>query len=546
MGTLAAAVVPMLDTAGLVTPRGSLAGQPAVLVATVLAAATLAWWCHPALKMWRRGLRPLPAARMPAVAAALDELCAEAGLRRPPRFVWDPLQPAPWAVAFGRAGRQWVGLSGGLVVEFGRDPATFRAIVRHELAHVRNGDVPITSFALAIWWAFVALALAPFVLLNLPAALAGRAPFHLAPWAWTGTWAWRFAALALLVLFSRNSVLRVREVHADLRAAAWDGPAGALRRVLERLPRRLWWWPEAWSVHPDPARRRLLLDDAEPLFEIGFWEALGTGWALSLAATDLTGAALLTGRGLAPFVVVPALLSLLGAGVVGLGLWRSAWAAGRRPRWIAVGLGLGAGLPLGPNLSLDAVTLEVTGRGRFAGLRPALPDLLVDLVVVAGSLLVAWWMAGCAAAWVEGRPRGEPVPRLALVGGLAAGGVVLGGLVELGLAAALLVGMSGPGALSSLLIGSFLSVPGAVVAACLWLLPVLARGGPRWPSVRLGLRAGAIFWPLAILDVFVLRPPGQLHNLGLAFAALMAVTGFLGARRGGPGAVPRGLLAAFA
>ena len=43
-------------------------------------------------------------------------------------------------------------------------------------------------------------------------------------------------ALTALVYLTRNSVLRAREVFADVRASVPDGPHGALRRILGGLP----------------------------------------------------------------------------------------------------------------------------------------------------------------------------------------------------------------------------------------------------------------------------------------------------------------------
>ena len=50
------------------------------------------------------------------------------------------------------------------MTQFYTDQPAFRAVLLHELAHLRNGDVDKTYLTLAIWRAFVAGALIPFAL----------------------------------------------------------------------------------------------------------------------------------------------------------------------------------------------------------------------------------------------------------------------------------------------------------------------------------------------------------------------------------------------
>ncbi len=537
----------------------SILAQSVLSMAAVAAGALVVWWMYPAIKVRRRRLRPLPAAGHGELTAALGELCREAGLPRAPTFLWNPREAMPTAVAFGRVRRWYVALSGGLVVLFRRDPAAFRAILFHELAHLGNGDVGITYLAMAMWWSFVALVLVPFVLFGLfPGVLH---PTAFSSLAWLAAWPWRIVGLGLLVYLVRNSVLRTREVYADLRAATWDGPSGALRRILEGQPRRRRPWLGPFAVHPDPRWRRRLLDDPGPLFEVGFWESLATGCVLGLANVGLVGrtAVPVQGEAALPLLVLEGFaVSCLAGGAVGLDLWRAidaARARGRRPRGrFAVALGLAAGLMLGPNLSLDAPVLELTGRGHFAGLRPALPDLLVDLYVVAGALLVVGWISATAAPWLAWRRRSGR-PRLADLVGLLVVGVVLGALVVLGFLVMLLVGTTGRLAvLAEWPLTMLLSPVGALVATILWAFPLaahlLGRTGEAVDPVPvrealIGLGIGLGFWPLYLIEVVGLRPPGFLSSPAVAFCLVQALAGGAVAARASPPAVPRGLLVAF-
>ena len=190
----------------------------------------------------RRRLEPLSEEDAPAVLARLRELVVEAGLEEhEPRFLWNPLDPAPTGLAYGHLGRYSVALTGGLVTRQIADPAAFDAVVRHELAHIRNRDVDTTYTTLAIWYAFLVAAVVPFVFTLLDESLAT-----------IGRLSWRLLALALLVYLTRNAVLRSREVYADVRASVADGRSGGLRRLLAGLPKPA----EGWAgATPAPAPR---------------------------------------------------------------------------------------------------------------------------------------------------------------------------------------------------------------------------------------------------------------------------------------------------
>jgi Zn-dependent protease with chaperone function len=98
----------------------------------------------------RRHLQPLTGEDAPAVVTEVAELAREQGLD-PPRLLWNPLDASAGGLAFGHPGRYSIAVGGGLVVKQVTDPPAFRAVVRHELAHIRNRDVGITYFTLAVW-----------------------------------------------------------------------------------------------------------------------------------------------------------------------------------------------------------------------------------------------------------------------------------------------------------------------------------------------------------------------------------------------------------
>jgi Zn-dependent protease with chaperone function len=114
------------------------------VIATILltiAITLIVYSALPWLKRLRQQLVPVTASDLPEFVPELDRLCDQARLVRRPVFVWNPLSSAQ-PLAFGSWGRSYVALSGGFVARcFAADVASFRAIVLHELAHVRNGDI---------------------------------------------------------------------------------------------------------------------------------------------------------------------------------------------------------------------------------------------------------------------------------------------------------------------------------------------------------------------------------------------------------------------
>lgn len=371
----------------------------------------------------RRNLRPLTREEAPAVVDELAELAREAGLDEEPRWLWSPLNPSPTGLAYGRPGRHAVALMGGLVTRQIADPPAFRAVVRHELAHLRNRDVDVTYATLSLWYAFLLAGVLPFALVVADEGLDTVAALG-----------WRLGALAGLVFLTRNAVLRSREVYADVRASVPDGPQGALRRVLAGLPRRFTSpWGRLRSVHPNPAARLAAVNDTRRLFPLGLLVAFGTGVAATIAYESLVtfiGVFLadpLTIRLLAAVAFAP-----LAMGVVGVGIWRAAWGAlaedRRRPPTWPLALALAAGFLVGPELALErGVRLE----GERTLLETALGKGAPWIVAVAtGLVLLLAWVGSSAASWIRALA-GSTRPTRATVGGLIVASGLLAAFVAI-------------------------------------------------------------------------------------------------------------------
>jgi Zn-dependent protease with chaperone function len=342
----------------------------------------------------RRHLRPLEAEEAPAVVEELGALAREAGLDEEPRWLWNPLDPSPTGLAFGRPGHHSVALNGGLVTRQFADPPAFRAVVRHELAHLRNRDVDLTYATVALWYAFLLVGVVPFLV-----TIADEgAEFVL-------SLLWRVLALALLVYLTRNAVLRAREVYADVRASVPDGPQGALRRILGGLPERSTsMWRRLWRVHPDPRQRLASVNDPRRLFPLGLLVTFGVGIASTIAYTSVS---LLISQ----FVSDPITIHLLAAGVfaplamaaIGVGVWRGTWSAlaegARPPSTWPYALALAAGLLIGPELALDRIA-RTDDNETLLGNSLGTGALWIAALVI-GLVLILAWVGASAETWLK-------------------------------------------------------------------------------------------------------------------------------------------------
>ena len=367
-------------------------------VVLVLAVAGGIYWTFPRRRIRQQRLAPIDSSA-PDVADYLSAMCRETLLPAWPAFVWNPLNGARSGLAFGHLRQHYVGLTGGLVKLLFTDRPAFRAVVLHELAHLRNADVDRTYFTVALWQAFLVAALLPFGVSQL---VSGR------PLGEIADLSWRIVPLAALVYLTRNAVLRAREVYADVRASTWDVPRDALRRSIQALrePTQSW-WTRLWRVHPDPARRVAALDDTRPLFRVHLWDALGTGVAAGIALPNvivLLGLLLPMPIAMVEPLAASLVCAPLAVGIVGTGVWRATFAAlaeGQRPPGAArAGVALGLGLVLGQELSLAAVEFS-RGQGPVVGLPLIVLNLVWGGLLIAVLALFFRWVAAGASTWLE-------------------------------------------------------------------------------------------------------------------------------------------------
>lgn len=293
-------------------------------ITLLIGIATLLYWFYPTWKIRRGHLIPLSAEDAPEVVEFLTKLCQEVELKQPPIFLWNPLNSTSSGLAFGRLGKYYVALSGGLVTQFYTTPSAFRAILLHELSHLKNADVDKTYFATAIWHAFLLIIILPYGIMHFSSLM--------------GTLLGDFIMLIALVYLIRNSVLRSRELYADARAQIWD-KQNSLEEVLTALPHQQSSMWQSLKVHPSPVERRRILANSKELFQSNFWVAVALGIAFAIMNGKLQ---LLLGQFGLPLPTRSAIASMFFAflvvGVLGLGVWRAVFA-----RSILVNISIGKG-----------------------------------------------------------------------------------------------------------------------------------------------------------------------------------------------------------
>lgn len=137
------------------TPTSETVGRVAFLAWGLGAAGLLAALTRSAVARGQIGRRPLAHRRSEfdgveeRVAAAIDQLVGELGVRRPVRLLWGPTGTTPMTWGVRRP-------SVLLPVDAAAWPAAERdAVLRHELAHVRRGDAGwalVAELACALFW----------------------------------------------------------------------------------------------------------------------------------------------------------------------------------------------------------------------------------------------------------------------------------------------------------------------------------------------------------------------------------------------------------
>jgi len=214
----------------LLVAAGALAGGPFLyeFVALAVLLNLGGYWFSDRIALAASRARPLDESEAPWLHAAVAELSQRAGIPTPRLYLIPSEQPN--AFAAGRNPRRSVvAVTRGLLESM--PPEHVRAVVAHELAHVRNRDVLVASVAAMIAGAISAVA----NLLQLSFLFAGVEDDD-GPLGWLGALA-AIVLAPIAALLLQLAVSRQREYLADATAARLLGGGRSLADALEGLER---------------------------------------------------------------------------------------------------------------------------------------------------------------------------------------------------------------------------------------------------------------------------------------------------------------------
>ncbi|HLO32192.1 MAG TPA: M48 family metalloprotease [Anaerolineales bacterium] len=253
---------------------------PLALIGSTFLLAAVLYWDHPRRIRRRRGTVPLSPQTDLRFAQELADLSAQAGLQTLPGFELGKNLVAQDGQAFGVGARKSLYLDAGLRVLLRKSIGSFRAIIRHELAHIVNGDIGRTYFAQSLYFAAVVITILPlaiavsYLFLNstylkiadgltpadLREILIVKFPVLIIVLL-------QSVGLIIVILLIRAGLLRTREVYADWRAALW-GSAPSLASIFEAQSQHRQSGFNPFRLHPSPAERLNNLKAPHLLFDI--------------------------------------------------------------------------------------------------------------------------------------------------------------------------------------------------------------------------------------------------------------------------------------
>jgi heat shock protein HtpX len=242
---------------GLLIAAGALAGGTFlyVFVAIAVAMNLVGYWFSDRIALRASRAKPLAEADAPALHQAVRELAARAGIPMP-RLYLIP-SPQPNAFATGRnPQRSAVAVTEGLLTQLPGEQV--RAVLAHELAHIRNRDVLVSTIAAMIAGAVSAIA----NVLQFSYLFGGHDDEDTGPLGWLGTIA-TIVLAPLAAMLLQLAVSRQREYLADATAARLLEGGEPLADALESLERGT----QALPVAANPAFASLYI--ANPLPRVG-------------------------------------------------------------------------------------------------------------------------------------------------------------------------------------------------------------------------------------------------------------------------------------
>jgi heat shock protein HtpX len=216
-------------TAILVLAGGAIGGQQGMLVAFVLALAMnfFSYWFSDKIVLRMYGAKPVDEAQAPALHGMVRRLATRAGIPMPKLYVIQ--SDTPNAFATGRSPQHAaVAVTEGIMRIL--DDEELEGVLAHEISHVTNRDVLISTIAATLAGAITYLA----HMAQWAAIFGGRS--HDDEEGGNPLVMMLFAMLApIAAMLVQFAVSRAREFHADATGARLAGRPWPLAKALEKL-----------------------------------------------------------------------------------------------------------------------------------------------------------------------------------------------------------------------------------------------------------------------------------------------------------------------
>jgi heat shock protein HtpX len=252
-----------------------LGGQRGMVLALGLAAVTnfVSYFFSDKIAIWSSGARPVTREELPRIYEIVERLTAKTGLPMPKLYVI-PTE-SPNAFATGRNPQHAsVAVTAGILNILNDDE--MEGVLAHELGHVRNRDILISSVAATLAGAIIMLARMAFFFGGSRdddrrgSPIAALAMMILAP----------FAAMMIQMAISRS-----REFGADETGAHLTGNPYALASALQKLEQ----WSQRIPMQATPTTAHLYI--VKPLLGMNFASLFSTHPPTAERVARLTGMA---------------------------------------------------------------------------------------------------------------------------------------------------------------------------------------------------------------------------------------------------------------
>ncbi|MNE03484.1 M48 family peptidase [compost metagenome] len=266
--------------------------------AYVYVLAYLLYLLHPRAIIKKEGLKEIEGNSTSSVQDTVNKLAEIMGCQAPKIFVSENYRRQA-AKVFGVGRQKILKMDGGFTLMRARDPETFKAIILHELAHIKNGDIFKGYYSRCLFWVAL-IATMPIILYRgisyivLFIDVYPEMLVHLnaGNYKWFILWHFQniprffssiapFLFMQLILTIEYCSILRAREHHADWTASV-HGVRDTLISIFEnsRKPSKKSGF-YFFRKHPSFAKRAaFILHPEKTSFEVSGLDAFLTSYAV--------------------------------------------------------------------------------------------------------------------------------------------------------------------------------------------------------------------------------------------------------------------------